>query len=242
VRLRHGIAAAIDKRAIVRKLAFGAGTVASEDLPSFMWAYDARVRAESYDPVRARALLAAAGWRPGADGIAYKNGRRLGLVFAYALNNETARLIVLQIQSYLRAVGIDVQLKGYNSALMFAPYAAAASISAATSTWLVHDDAGRRSGRIGRFTSGAVPPHGQNIPVTATPRWTRRRRRTDELRSRAASVRTHAVRNCWRATSRSCSCSGRRTSTRATRGCTASRRTRDAGLERTGLVVLTREM
>jgi peptide/nickel transport system substrate-binding protein len=163
VRLRHGIAAAIDKRAIVRKLAFGAGTVASEDLPSFMWAYDARVRAESYDPVRARALLAAAGWRPGADGIAYKNGRRLGLVFAYALNNETARLIVLQIQSYLRAVGIDVQLKGYNSALMFAPYAAGGiyqrgnfDLAWYTMTLGVDPDAS------GRFTSGAVPPHGQN--------------------------------------------------------------------------------
>jgi peptide/nickel transport system substrate-binding protein len=163
VRVRRAIAAAIDKRAIVRKLAFGAGTLATEDLPSFMWAYDPRVRPDVYDPARARALLATAGWRPGADGIVGKNGHRLSPVFAYAQNNVTARLIAVQIQSYLRAVGIDVQLKGYNSAVMFAPYAAGGiyqrgnfDLAWYTMTLGVDPDAS------GRFTSGAVPPDGQN--------------------------------------------------------------------------------
>jgi len=162
-RVRHAIAAAIDKRTIVRDLTFGAGTVASEDLPSFMWAFDARARAEDYDPARARSLLAAAGWRPGADGIVAKSGRRLSLVFAYAQNNETSRLAVLQVQSYLRAVGIDAQLKGYNTALMFAPYAAggiyqSGNFDLAWYTMTLGSD----PDASGRFTSGAVPPHGQN--------------------------------------------------------------------------------
>ena len=35
-----------------------------------------------------------------------------------------ARLIAIQIQGYLHAVGIDAQLKGYTTQLMFGAYAA----------------------------------------------------------------------------------------------------------------------
>ncbi len=59
---------------------------------------------------------------------------RCTLDFAYAQNNVTYRLIAVQIQAELRAVGIDARLKGYNGAMMFAGRGPrAASIRAATS-------------------------------------------------------------------------------------------------------------
>ncbi len=163
VRVRRAIAAAIDKKTIVERFTAGAGTVATEDLPSFMWAYDPKVRAGSYDPARARALLRAAGWQPGPGGTVQKNGAPLDLVFAYAQNNVTARLISVQIQAYLAAVGIGVELKGYNGSMMFAPLSAGGvyqggnfDLAWYTMTLGIDPDSS------GRFTCGAVPPNGQN--------------------------------------------------------------------------------
>jgi len=163
VRVRRAIAYAIDKATIVERFTAGAAEVATEDLPSFMWASDPRVRRYAFDPARARALLREAGWQPGAGGTVQKNGRPLSLVFAYAQNNATARLISVQIQAYLSAVGIGVELKGYNGSMMFAPRSAGGVYQSGnfdlawyTMTLGIDPDSS------GRFTCGAVPPNGQN--------------------------------------------------------------------------------
>ncbi|BDE05565.1 ABC transporter substrate-binding protein [Vulcanimicrobium alpinum] len=162
-RVRRAIAAAIDKDAIVRNFAYGAGTVAGADLPSFMWAYDPNARAQPHDPARARAFLRDAGYVPGPGGIVQKAGRPLSLTFAYSQNNIAARLIAVQIQSYLREVGIDAQLKGFTTQMMFNAYAAGGIYQAGkfdlawyTMTLGVDPDSS------GRFTCGAIPPNGQN--------------------------------------------------------------------------------
>ncbi|MBV9102978.1 MAG: peptide ABC transporter substrate-binding protein [Candidatus Eremiobacteraeota bacterium] len=163
VRVRRAIAYAIDKRAIVERFTFGSGTVATEDLPSFMWAYTPNVRRYDYDPSAARSLLREAGWRAGSDGLVTKNGSRLTAVMAFAQNNATARLVSVQIQSDLRAIGIDVELKGYNSAMMFAAYAAGGiyqgghfDLAWYTMTLGVDPDS------ASRFSCYAIPPNGQN--------------------------------------------------------------------------------
>ncbi len=169
-RVRHAIAAAIDKRAIVSDFTFGAGTVATEDLPAFMWASDPGVRPEPYDPAHAKALLREAGWAPGADGIVAKDGRPLSLDFAYAQNNATSRVIAVAIQSYLHAVGIDAQLKGYTTQTMFGGYAAGGIYQAGkfdlawyTMTLGIDPDS------TARFTCGAIPPNGQNYSRYCNP-------------------------------------------------------------------------
>jgi peptide/nickel transport system substrate-binding protein len=128
-----------------------------------MWANDPHLHVIAYDPAHARALLRAAGWVPGPDGIVTREGRRLALEFAYAQNNITSRLIVVGIQAYLRAVGIDVSVKGYSTQQMFAGYGAGGIYQSGnfdlawyTMTLGIDPDSS------GRFTCGAFPPHGQN--------------------------------------------------------------------------------
>src|SRR5207245_4929733 len=66
---------------------------------------------DPFDAAKAQALLAEAGWQPGADGIRTKGGARLEIVLnaiEYGGGPEpTAQLI----QSSLREVGIDVKIK-----------------------------------------------------------------------------------------------------------------------------------
>jgi peptide/nickel transport system substrate-binding protein len=170
VRVRRAIAAALDKAAITKNFSYGAGTVATEDLPAFMWAYDAGTKSEGYDPNAARALLRAAGWTPGPSGIVRKGGRPLSLTFAYAQNNIAARLIAIQIQGYLRAVGIDAQLKGYTTQLMFGAYAAGGVYQSGRFdlAWYTMT-LGPDPDSAGRFTCGAIPPHGQNYSRYCNP-------------------------------------------------------------------------
>ncbi len=163
VRVRRAIAYAIDKRAIVQRVTYGAGTVATADLPSFMWAYDPNVPRYDYDPAKARALLRAAGWTPRPDGIVVKNGAPLSAVLAFAQNNVTARLVAVQLQAYLRAVGIDVTLKGYNASVMFAGYSAGGiyqggNFDLAWYTMTLGIDPESAS----RFSCNSFPPNGQN--------------------------------------------------------------------------------
>jgi ABC-type transport system substrate-binding protein len=64
------------------------------------------------DPARARALLDAAGWRPGPDGIRVKEGQRLRLTLLGMLGTvEEHEELHPLIQAQLREVGVDVEVK-----------------------------------------------------------------------------------------------------------------------------------
>jgi len=162
-RVRRAIAEALDRPALVRHVDFGAATPAVADLPPFMWAFDPRVRAIPYDPADAARLLRAAGYAPGADGIVRREGVPLELVFAYAENSATARTAAVQVQAYLRDVGIALDLKGYSAQQMFAGYGAGGiyqtgHFDLAWYTMTLGPDPDSAS----RFTCAAIPPNGQN--------------------------------------------------------------------------------
>jgi peptide/nickel transport system substrate-binding protein len=120
VRVRRAIAYAIDKAMLVRTVTHGTGTLATEDIPSFMWAYDKSVPTYDYDPSKARALLAEAGWRPGADGILQRNGQRLSLTMALRQGAAGDNAMAVVVQSWLRAVGIELTIKTFPGSTLFA--------------------------------------------------------------------------------------------------------------------------
>jgi peptide/nickel transport system substrate-binding protein len=162
-RLRRAIAEAIDRRALVRNVDFGAATPAVADLPDFMWAFDAHVRAVPYDPAGAARLLRAAGYTAGPDGMMSRAGRPLTLVLAYAENSATARTSAIQIQAYLHAVGIALDLKGYSGQQMFGGFSQGGiyqtghfDLAWYTMTLGVDPDSS------GRFSCASIPPNGQN--------------------------------------------------------------------------------
>lgn len=120
-RLRRAVALAIDKPAIVAKVTYNTTVAATEDLPSFMWAYDPHAGATKPDVGAAARLLDSAGWRTGNDGIRTRAGRRLTLDLAYRNDSLTDRNLGVVLSAMLRAAGIDVNLKGYTTALFYGP-------------------------------------------------------------------------------------------------------------------------
>ncbi len=122
VRVRQAVAYAIDRRALVERLTGGTAIVATADQPVFSPYYEPNVTHYSADPARARALLRAAGYTLGATGLATKNGHPLSLQISFNLENATRRNAAVQIQSMLRAAGIDAPVKSYPANLFFATY------------------------------------------------------------------------------------------------------------------------
>ncbi|MFH1743857.1 MAG: ABC transporter substrate-binding protein [bacterium] len=102
-RLRHAANYAIDREAIIKHILRGEGTPASGPIPSSMPGYRENVAGFTYDPDRARQLLAEAG---------HPNGEGLPEIILQ-LNSAGRRneLIAEVIQQQLQAVGFKIQLK-----------------------------------------------------------------------------------------------------------------------------------
>lgn len=122
VRVRRALDYAVDKQALVDKNTGGSATVAWADQPPFSWSYEPDVTKYPADPAKAKALLAQAGWTPGADGMLRKNGQPFTVQVSYNVENATRRLVAVQIQAMLKQVGIDAQIKAYPANIFFATY------------------------------------------------------------------------------------------------------------------------
>jgi peptide/nickel transport system substrate-binding protein len=118
--VRRAIDYALDKRSLVATLTFGQERIASEDIPDWMWAYDATAKSLPYNIAVAKLLLERAGWRMGSDGIARRNGEPLTLLLACEADNATHRKESLLVQQALEAVGIGVEVKYYPSEMVYA--------------------------------------------------------------------------------------------------------------------------
>jgi len=115
-RVRHAIGYAIDRRAIVDYLRRGLARPATGLIPSQAWAYEPDIFQFTYDPRRARQLLDEAGYRdPDGDGPL----PRLHLSLKIS-NAEETRLQATVIQQQLRDVGIDLDVRSYEFATMYA--------------------------------------------------------------------------------------------------------------------------
>jgi len=124
VRVRRAMAYAIDWRRLQHSAYRGVGHTGMTDVSPLSWAYDPSVHDYPHDPVQARALLAQAGWLPGADGVRARNGQRLSVTIA-SVAGATVRADVEQlVQADLRLVGVELEVRNYPANLLFAPLGA----------------------------------------------------------------------------------------------------------------------
>lgn len=115
-RVRHAIGYAIDRQAIVDHLRRGLAQPAIGILPPVSWAFEPGVFQFSHDVAKARALLDEAGYPdPDGDGPL----PRLTLTLKVS-TNEFIRLQAAVIQQDLKQVGIDLDVRSYEFATLYA--------------------------------------------------------------------------------------------------------------------------
>jgi peptide/nickel transport system substrate-binding protein len=110
-RVRRAMAYAINKQEIIEGVLLGLGRPAVGPYKPGTWWFRDDIPPFPFDPERAKALLAEAGWKDSnGDGILDRDGRP----FSFTLRTNQGNLVRQQtaeiIQRRLRAVGIDVKI------------------------------------------------------------------------------------------------------------------------------------
>lgn len=159
-RVRDAIAAAVNRKLIIRTLIDGRAREADSILPPEHWAYTNDVQQHPFDPSAANTLLDAAGYRRGPDGI------RFHLVLKSS-TDETRRLICAVLQSQLAQVGIALDIRSYEFATFYADMTKGA-FAMALSNWIGGNEAPDIFGYA--YSSTRTPPHGANRGFYSNPR------------------------------------------------------------------------
>jgi peptide/nickel transport system substrate-binding protein len=151
-RVRLAVAYAVDKAQLVRDLTFGQEKIATEDLPDFMWAYNADLKPVPHDLAKARALLRNAGVK-----------LPLSVVLVTDTANVTHKREAVQLQATLREIGFQVEVKTYPGDLLYAPAGAGGIVHGgnfdlALWPWYAGVDPDNSS----QFTCAYMPPNGYN--------------------------------------------------------------------------------
>ena len=111
-RVRQAISHAVNKQEIIDIVLLGLGQEATGPYKPGTWAHNPNVRRYPYDPVRAQALLAEAGWdAKGSDGVLMKGGKRFAFTLMTNQGNKTRAKAAEVIQKNLKAAGIDVSIR-----------------------------------------------------------------------------------------------------------------------------------
>jgi len=111
VRVRRALNHAIDVPSIIKEVLQGYAALSTGQFSPSSWAYDPSVKPYAYDPARARALLAEAGFKPGADGILVKDGKPFVFSIRHDVANPTVKDTAVIVQEYLKRVGVDARLE-----------------------------------------------------------------------------------------------------------------------------------
>ena len=119
-RVRHAIAYAVDREAIVRALFQGRQPVAHTVFPPRHFAHNPNVKKYAYDPARARQLLTEAGFTQGPDGILRDaTGKRFEVTIMTTAGRADREQVQQIMKEYLKQVGIDLRIDNRPASVLF---------------------------------------------------------------------------------------------------------------------------
>ena len=111
VRVRQALTLAINKQEIIDGVLLGLGTPAIGPYKPGTWFYNPDVPTFSYNPAKAKALLAEAGWRLNSQGIQEKEGQPFEFTILTNQGNDVRVRSAEIIQRRLREVGVLVKIR-----------------------------------------------------------------------------------------------------------------------------------
>lgn len=111
-RIRVALAHALNKEELVKGVLLGMGKPTIGPYLPDSWVYNQKIKDYSYDPEKAKQLLAEAGWRDtDGDGILDKDGRPFRFTIMTNQGNDLRMKTATIIQYRLKKIGIDVSIR-----------------------------------------------------------------------------------------------------------------------------------
>jgi peptide/nickel transport system substrate-binding protein len=171
-RVRHALAMAIDVPSMMQKTYRGAVTTRAAGRGLFIWAYDPKTYPDiPYDPQRAGALLDAAGWKLGIDGVRRKDGKPIELLFIMQAATPGDTIIGNAVAQYEKAVGVGVTLKAFNIGQFVAPVSEGGPVYGGKFQMALYSFVnGDDPDTTDQFACANVPPRGYNKSRICDPR------------------------------------------------------------------------
>lgn len=169
--VREAMRLAIDRRTLIDKIGRGVGILQEVTTPKNAPYAVTSIPPLPFDIARANALLDRDGWTRGADGIRTKNGVKLALEYATTAGSPDADEAIELERAWWKQIGIDITVRHYPPALMFAPLQQGGIVygnkwDIITFAWL--NDAIGDSSAI--YSCKSFPPNGQNDLRWCNPR------------------------------------------------------------------------
>jgi peptide/nickel transport system substrate-binding protein len=118
--MREAVSFAIDKNEINTRLLGGTVQIANTNISPGAWFFADQTPA-TFDPAKAKSLLDAAGWVPGADGIRVKDGLKAKIELCTTTRQVRVDTLAL-IANWLKDVGIEGVSNPVDAANIFADY------------------------------------------------------------------------------------------------------------------------
>ncbi len=167
--VRRALALALDRETILAKAALGHGVTVQSVVPSMAEGYLAMPVVHDAD--RAAALLDAAGWKRGTNGVRTRDGAPFSIDLALPAGNPARATEATLIQSAWQAIGIDVTIHPWSEPRYFAPAAAGGVLmSAAFDVAIFASSIGPLYANIdGSYDCESATPHGFNISRYCNP-------------------------------------------------------------------------
>ncbi|MFY9631885.1 MAG: peptide ABC transporter substrate-binding protein [Candidatus Cybelea sp.] len=119
--VRQALRMAIDRRTIIEKIGRGVGILQEVTTPKTAPYNVTSIPLVPFDIAKANELLEKDGWTRGPDGIRQKHGARLALDFATTAGAPDADEQIELIRATWKEIGVDITVRHYPPALMFAP-------------------------------------------------------------------------------------------------------------------------
>lgn len=109
---RQALTCAIDREEIIATLLEGMAVPARGPLMPFSWAYDRELPPPTYQPEKARRLLAEEGWSDSdGDGVLDRAGRPLTFSIKTNAGNQLRRDVLVMVQAQLKKLGVEAQIE-----------------------------------------------------------------------------------------------------------------------------------
>jgi peptide/nickel transport system substrate-binding protein len=137
--VRQALAHAIDLEEIVEGVLLGLGRVANGPFKPDMWANNHDVVPYPYDPAKARALLAEAGFYT-KNGFQVKNGRILSFTIVTNQGNKIREQVGAVIQARLKEIGVEVKIQVIEWAAFLKEYLDRHNFDAVIMGWTIPTD------------------------------------------------------------------------------------------------------
>ncbi len=169
--VRAALRMALDRRTLIDKIGHGVGILQEVTTPKNAPYAVTSIPPVPFDIAGANAMLDRDGWIRGRDGVRAKNGVPLMLDYATSAGLQDVDEQIELERSWFKQIGVDISIRHYPAALMFAPLQAGGIVY--SNKWDMIGFAWQNDA-IGDmspfFSCKSFPPNGQNDVRWCNPR------------------------------------------------------------------------